>query len=364
MPNLDSAWEQLGPGERWGGRWEAGIPGVAPLPVLAARGMAFGPILLVTAAVHGDEYEGPAAIARLFQELQEAPLRGMLLGLPVVHGAAWEARSRVSPADGIDLNRVFLGSPAGYERGGGQMFAWPAPDSLTGPPSPPILGGVTECEPPAPAQRAALPPELGGWGGRADSPTEALAYAVFETFVRRCDVLIDLHSGGAALVHLPLVGWYRGGSEAERLACGFGAAFHPWLLPDVPGVLSAEAHRAGKVALGAEWHGGARLDLDGVAAYADGLRRVMAALEMLPAGPLQEPDSRPPVAGGYQTTPAGGLFIPRVKLGERVEAGAVLGVIDNLEGAVTEIRAERAGTVAGLPHRALLHPGDRVAYVG
>ncbi len=309
-------WELLAPGERWRGRWETGVPNSLALPVLAARGHGDGPCLLVTGAVHGDEYEGPAAIARLFRELPQPLERGRLVGLPVLHGAARAAHSRVGPVDGVDLNRVFPGSR----------------------------------EPNAPA-------------------TTALAHAIFETFARRCDVLIDLHSGGVALIHLPLAGWYSGGSgAAERLARGFGPAFSPWLLPVVPGVLSAEAHRAGKVALGAEWGGGARLDPAGVAAFTQALHRVLVTLEMLPAMEAAgEPpfDARAPIAGDYQTTPAGGLFCPAVQLGDRVLAGALLGTIEDHWGeAAAEIRAEREGIVAGLPHRPLLHAGDRVAYVG
>ena len=308
-------WEALAPGERWRGHWEIDVPETAPLPILAARGRADGPILLVTGGVHGDEYEGPAAIARLFQEIDEPLQRGVLMGLPVVNTAAWAACSRVGLVDGVDLNRVFPGSREADGR-----------------------------------------------------PTPALAHAIFETFVRRCDVLIDLHSGGAALVHLPLAGWYEDSREAERLARGFGPAFHPWRLPDVPGVLSAEGHRAGKVAIGAEWGGGARLGLAGVAAFTQALRRALVALEMLPIrGEADEPslDLRPPIAGDYQTTPLGGLFCPAVLLGDRVTAGALLGVIQDDWGEVAaEIRAARAGIVAGLPHRPLLHPGDRVAYVG
>lgn len=66
--------------------------------------------------------------------------------------------------------------------------------------------------------------------------------------------------------------WYAGGSEAEQLAHSFGSGLAPWLIATVPGVLSYEAHRAGKIALGAEWGGGARLDPAGVAGYTAGLR--------------------------------------------------------------------------------------------
>jgi predicted deacylase len=275
MPTATEPWESLAPGSTWRGWWSCGEgPSALRLPVLAARGAEDGPTLLATGGVHGDEYEGPAAIHALFHHLDgegrtagRSLRRGTLVGLPVINVTAWEARTRVTPADGVNLNRVFPGSQRGIA-----------------------------------------------------SPADALAHAVFERFVRCCDVLVDLHSGGAALVHLPLVGWYRGGRDAERLARGFGLALHPWIVPDVPGVLSYEANRAGKVAIGAEWYGGARLDPAGVAAYTFGLRRVLAALGMvapreetaMAEGQAVSLDPRTPIAGDYQETEKGGpLHTPR-----------------------------------------------------
>lgn len=307
-------WDAQEAGTIWRGWWETGLHGTPALPVLAARGRADGPTLLVTGGVHGDEYEGPAAIHALFAGLDVSALRGRLIGLPVINIAASEARSRVSPGDGVNLNRVFSSE-----------------------------------------------------GRVPDGATAALAKVVFETFVRSCHVLIDLHSGGLALDHLPLIGWYAGQAEAERLARNFDLDLRPWILPDVPGVLSYEAQRAGKIALGAEWHGGARLDPAGVDAYASSLRRAMRTLEMLPADAETRltPDTRPPICGDYQETARGGLFLPAVALGDRLEAGARLGVLyDTLGKEIEPVTAQWSGIVAGLPHLPLLHPGDRVTYIG
>jgi predicted deacylase len=278
---------------------------------LAAHGQHNGPTVLITGAVHGDEYEGPAAIYALFNQLDLAALTGRLIGLPVVNVAAWQAHARTTPVDGLDLNRLFPGqADAGSE------------------------------------------------------PSRRLAAAIFEQFVQPCDVLIDLHSGGARLVHLPMVGWYAGGAEAERLARRFGEGLMPWLIPDVPGVLSCEAHRAGKIAIGAEYGGGARLDPGGVAAYTAGLHRVLALLAGNEPEPLT-PDTRRPIAGSYQTVEQGGLFVASINLGDHVTPATVLGRLYNLLGeSVGEVMAERAGIVAALAHRALLAAGDRVAYVG
>ena len=303
-------WQSLSPGTLQRGWWEPAVADVPALPVLAARGTRSGPTVVITGAVHGDEYEGPAAIHALFNDLDTTHLAGVVIGLPVVNGAAWQARARVAPTDRLDLNRLFPG-------------------------------------------------EMG-----ANEPSRLLAEALFTTFVAPCDVLIDLHSGGTKLVHLPMIGWYADGSEGERLARAFAAEMMPWRPGAVAGVLSYEAHRAGKIALGAEWGGGARLDPLGAATYASGLRRTLAHL----AGESPEPhliDTRQPLRGSYQQTAQGGLFAADVTLGDLVTPESRLGRLYNPLGElVGEIMAERAGTVAALAHIALLSPGDRMAYIG
>jgi hypothetical protein len=240
-----------------------------------------------------------------------------VLAIPVCNVGAWEARSRVSLADGVNLNRVFPGS--------------------------------------------------------ADSPTAQLAEVIFSTFVRSCDALIDLHSGGIALDHLPLIGWYRAdeSGEAERLARRFDARLHPWILPDAPGVLSYEAQRIGKLALGAEWRGGGRLDDAGADAYLCGLLRLLSALEMLPDTGIDTPassglpDTRIPIGGDYQNVMDDGLFIASAGLGDTVQVGDRLGSLRDTFGRETSVvTAERSGIVAGLANVPLLRSGDRVAYIG
>ncbi|MEZ4863060.1 MAG: succinylglutamate desuccinylase/aspartoacylase family protein [Caldilineaceae bacterium] len=309
---MSRPWQKLTAGEQWSGWWETGVAGVSPLPVLAARGVHDGPAVVVTGAVHGDEYEGPAAIHKFFREVDTTQMHGLIIGLPVVNLSAWQARSRISPLDGVDLNQTFPGKSVAAN----------------------------------------------------GKPSEGLAYALFHTFVHGCDVLVDLHSGGIKLQHLPMIGWYAGDALAERLARGFGAPLHPWLMPNRAGVLSCEAHRAGKVAIGAEWGGGAGLDHAGVVAYTEGIRRLLTTLAT-PASQLFALDARQPIAGTYQLVEQGGLFVAAVTLGNRVAVGDSLGILYNLLGEpVATICAERSGLVAALAHNVLLAAGDRVVYLG
>jgi len=61
------------------------------LPVHVVHGRRPGPILFVTAAVHGDEINGIAIIRRLLASTQLKNLRGTLLAVPVVNVYGFDA---------------------------------------------------------------------------------------------------------------------------------------------------------------------------------------------------------------------------------------------------------------------------------
>ena len=74
-------------------------PDLPALPVRENRGHGPGPHLLVTAGVHGDEYEGPAALQSWYAELDPANLVGSITLLPVVNvgGCCWQGHWCMTP---------------------------------------------------------------------------------------------------------------------------------------------------------------------------------------------------------------------------------------------------------------------------
>lgn len=287
-------------------------PDLPALPVHEIIGTRPGPHLLVTGGVHGDEYEGPAALEAWFGQLDPATLAGRVTLLPVVNVAAWNARQRRTPADDADLNRAFPGNPAG-------------------------------------------------------GPTARLAHAVWSEFIAPADAVIDLHSGGIAFMHLPLAGIYAGaGATARQMAACFDTRFRAWIVPDCPGVLSREAHRADKHVAGVEWGGGGALNPAGVTALLDALNRCLGVLGLTEAKSASgDPDPRPPVGGDYEAAPAAGIFSAQVAMGDEVAVGAVIGnLINPLTGTTTPVLAPRAGQIGGLAHRTWIEAGERVYYLG
>jgi len=82
------------------------------ISVKVLRGKKPGPVLFVSAAIHGDEILGVEIIRRLLQHKALNSLHGTLLAIPIVNVYGFANHQRYLP-DGRDLNRCFPGSANG-----------------------------------------------------------------------------------------------------------------------------------------------------------------------------------------------------------------------------------------------------------
>jgi predicted deacylase len=294
-----SWWEQCRPGEIAqltladpGGEWE--------LALSVASGTRPGPTLALLAGVHGDEYEGPVAIADLLAALDPAALAGTLIAIPVANPLAFAAGTRPSPLDGLNLARCFPGK-------------------------------------------------------RDGSASERLAWTLTEEVIAVADALIDLHSGGVAYAMATLVGYCDMGDEVGRrsraLAVAFGAPVL-WEHPEIaPGRTLSAALDRGIPCVYTEAAGGGAAPEPVVRCYIEGVQRVLIALGMLP-GDTPEPRHAQSWRGAGNTdtgleATVPGLFRSAVAVGDAVAAGQVLGTIVAYDGRVVErIVAPQAGVVA------------------
>ena len=89
-----------------------GFGGPICVPVMVARGVGEGPVLGVTAAVHGNELNGISVIQRLFNEVDATELRGTIVAIPVVNIPAYIRKKRRFN-DGVDLNHIMPGKADG-----------------------------------------------------------------------------------------------------------------------------------------------------------------------------------------------------------------------------------------------------------
>ncbi|MDH3439942.1 MAG: succinylglutamate desuccinylase/aspartoacylase family protein [Gammaproteobacteria bacterium] len=84
------------------------------IPVLVADSRIPGPVVCLTACIHGDEVGGTAIVHDVFARLRRPGLkRGCVYAYPLVNSMGFENASRFITADGEDLNRCFPGDARG-----------------------------------------------------------------------------------------------------------------------------------------------------------------------------------------------------------------------------------------------------------
>ncbi len=283
----------------------------AQIEVFCCRGHSPGPFALITAGVHGDEYEGPAALFSLPPFLPPDRLKGTVVAAPIANPAAFAAGTRLHPEDGLNLARTFPGNARG-------------------------------------------------------SSTERLAAAIFESLVTRADYLVDLHSGGVEYVFLPVVGFYglpNCDNPSFRAARAFGLPAL-WQLPPTDGVLSCEAWKRGKIAIGAEYRGAGQLSGDGVRDYRNGILACLSHWALL--APTSEKTGAVDVfEGDWMLAAASGIFTAHCRLGDAVRKGVTLAAIMGNRGEVQQqIASPCDGVVLGLRSKAYIRAANWAVLVG
>jgi predicted deacylase len=87
---------------------------LVPLTVInGLRGPNPGNGVLCFGGTHGNEYEGQVAVKRLCADLDPAEMTGRVILVPQLSPSACIANTRVSPLDGVNMNRAFPGNPRG-----------------------------------------------------------------------------------------------------------------------------------------------------------------------------------------------------------------------------------------------------------
>jgi predicted deacylase len=293
-----------------------------PLTLERFAAAAPGPHVLITGGVHGDEFEPMAAARRLIARFRASPpLRGTVTLVPVVNEPAFRRGQRTAD-DGLDLARTCPGRPDG-------------------------------------------------------SVTERLAHDLSEV-IRTADFYIDLHTGGTRYTVLPLAGYVLHPDATvlaaqRRMAKRFGLPIVWGTDPNLNGRSLSVARDAKIPAIYCEYRGGGGCDPTGVAAYADGCLRVLADFGLVadapplpPGDPLVVEDDRPG-SGHMQVnhpSPCEGFFDPAVSLGQRVNAGDLLGTVtDPLGGRVEPVRASYSGVVLVLHTFARVETAASVAVI-
>jgi len=280
-----------------------------------------GPIVLLMAGNHGDEYPGQVAILNLWRELKVEEIAGQLILIPCLNPPAAHAATRLSPLDGKNFNRCFPGNPAG-------------------------------------------------------TPSEILADYLSTVLFPMADVVIDLHTGGRSLTFLPTAHMHLVPDLAQRRAMlAATEAFLTdvsFLYADVAGtgLLPVEAERQGKIVITTEMGGGEVVPASVHRLCQRGLRNVLMHCGVLqgqllprqsPARWVQALDRE-----DYRFAPESGLYESCVELGDLVAKGETLGRIHFLERPDREpvlVTAHAAGLLIAGRAPSMVKQGDCVACI-
>ncbi len=273
------------------------------MPVKVIRGKRPGPVLFVSAAVHGDELNGVEIVRRLLVQKALRSIRGTLIAVPIVNVHGFLNQSRYLP-DRRDLNRSFPGSPKG-------------------------------------------------------SIASRMAHTFINEIVSKADYGIDLHTGAINRSNLPQIRANLDDAVTSELAHSFGA---PVLLNASirDGSLRSCAAENDFPLLVYEAGEALRFDEVSIRAGLRGVLRVMRYLEMLP--PVKAGKQVVPVVAAstsWVRAPASGIISRDVGLGTRVIEGQSLAIVgDPLGEAQEKVIAPFDGIVIGRNNLPLAHEGD------
>lgn len=104
---------QLGFGSFLVGKLSDSTP--VEVPVMVMNGAKDGPILLLSAVVHGPEITGTEVIRQICRELVDpADLHGAIIALPIANPFAYREASWHNVEDGFNLNRAFPGNNSNW----------------------------------------------------------------------------------------------------------------------------------------------------------------------------------------------------------------------------------------------------------
>ncbi len=279
------------------------------LSVHVMHGRKPGPVMFVSAAVHGDEVIGVEIVRRLLNARALSKLSGTLLAVPIVNTFGFLNHSRYLP-DRRDLNRCFPGHATG-------------------------------------------------------SMASRLAHIFLSEVVKRSDIGIDLHSAAIRRTNLPQLRLTAGNDRLKEMADVFAA---PVVVNSNlrDGSLRMAAEDAGVDVLLYEAGEGLRFDEFAARTGVAGILRVMNHLGMIGSKGVPKKRAEPLYCGEttWYRAPAGGLLRGYLTSGDMVEPGSVLGAISDPFGEVeAELVADEPGIIIGRSNMPVVYEGDALFHV-
>lgn len=309
VEGLDLA--HLGPGrhECWLHLVDSALGAPERLPLLVIRGHRPGPVVGLTAAVHGDEVNGIAVIHELMRKLDPEKLRGTVAALPVVNLPAFRRHDRLTP-QGQDLNHNFPGVADGND-------------------------------------------------------VQVYAYRLMTRFVAHLDVLIDLHTASRGRANCLYIRADMLQEDTARMAY----LQRPQIILHNPAndqTLRGAAVERGVPAITVEVGNPSRFQREYIRRSVAGIRAVLAQRRMLPR--RQMSFGPPPLIcseSKWLYTDCGGLLTVFPDVTTTVREGEVIAeIVDPFGQRLRTFTAPFEGVVIGRAVDPVAHTGARILHLG
>ncbi|WP_461782823.1 succinylglutamate desuccinylase/aspartoacylase family protein [Prosthecobacter sp.] len=280
-----------------------------------------GRTVLVLGGNHGDEYQGQIAIMKLARELTPEKVTGRVILIPSLNLPAARAATRLSPLDGMNMNRAFPGDAEG-------------------------------------------------------SVTSQIAHYLRTVLFPISDVVIDIHSGGRSMEFVPCAHMHLVPDRAQRakmfaamLAWGTEFCF---IYADIAGtgLLPVEAENQGKLVITTELGGGECIPASVHRIAQSGLKNALIHVGALKG--REQPRTAPAIITqatnreDYLLAPESGIFEIALDLGAKVKKGQTVGWIHHLERpdrAPEQMVAASSGYLITMRAPCLTQQGDCVAVI-
>ncbi|MFK7998558.1 MAG: succinylglutamate desuccinylase/aspartoacylase family protein [Polyangiales bacterium] len=279
------------------------------IPVIVARGRREGPILGLTAAVHGNELNGIPVIHEVIRQLDLNQLRGTLVAALVVNVPGFRLHQREMD-QGTDLNTAFPGRARGNE-------------------------------------------------------PQTYAHRVLHRLIKPMDRLVDLHTASFGRIN----SLYARADMDDPIARRMAYLLRPQLILHNQAsdrTLRGNAMRLGTPAVTLEVGDPQRFQPQFIRSSVLGVRRIMGDARMLPKRKVAlGPEPVLCERSRWNYTGRGGLLRVHPKLLDEVKKGEVIATLVDVFGKeVAEYNAQEDGVVIGKSVNPAGATGARIAHIG
>lgn len=280
------------------------------VPVIIERSKKPGPVVLLTAGIHGDEINGVEIVRQIISRHINKPVKGTVICIPVVNVFGFLNLSREFP-DGRDLNRVFPGTKNG-------------------------------------------------------SLASRFAYQFVSKILPVADFCLDFHTGGASRFNVAQLRVLKGDEKSMKFAGIFNAPFTMYS-KTITKSYRETCYKLGKMIL--LFEGGKSMDSNkDIATHGvEGTMRILHHLGMLKPRFLSPDPVAPSIiieSSTWLRAKYSGLLHMKIVCGKHVEKGEYIATITDPYGKFRhKVVAPNTGYIINVNESPIVYQGDAILHI-